>query len=305
MTYRKIFDETIGADSYQRIDSNSIIKWYLGKDNRLRYSLFGIVSTEPKNFMPTQVIDVYVGLRKDGRYGITFSLTDESALDLFVHFCEDMVYGSEKVRNEEKATGYILGRFLLWQKIFSRKNGGFLSFEEIKGLIGEIVFLKDYLLPQYDESLALGSWSGTEMTDQDFSINDTWYEVKTTVSGSSSVKISSVEQLDCNNIGHLAVVTLDKTSESDSARITLNSAYTLLCESLELEENVEKFKYRMLTYGYVFDKYYDKYGFRLKVIDLYKVDENFPCIRAKNIPSSASNVKYELNLSSIQTYKEV
>ena len=302
--YRKIFEETSGADNYQRVESDSLIDWYLGKDNRTKYSLFCIVNTEPKDVMPTQLIDAFVGVRKDGRYGITFSLVDDSLIDLFAHFCEDMVTTSLAVNDLSRAADYVSGRYHVWQRFFSKTKNGFLSFEEIKGLIGEIIILKDCMIEKYGEDKALQSWSGTEMTDQDFSVDSTWYEVKTTVSGSGTVKISSVEQLDSDQDGHLAVVTLDKTSESDSTRITLNSAYMTMCNAFTSDENREQFKNRVLAYGYLFDKYYDKYGFKYKGYTLYKVNKQFPCIRKENLPTAATSVKYDLNLPVIESFKE-
>ena len=304
MNYKSIFEETKAADSFQKIINQGIIDWYIGKDNRSRFALFGIVKNEPRDLSSTLVIDVFVGIRKDGRYGITYSLMDDSLLDLFIHFVEDMIVGGESIVDENKAAQYVVKRFALWQKVFSKNNGGHLSFEEIKGLIGELIFLKEYMFSKYDETSALGAWSGTEMTDQDFAIGDVWFEVKTTVSGSPTVKISSVEQLDCLNDGYLIVVTLDKTSESDSSRITINSLYKILCDSLKIEDNTEKFKNRMLAYGYVFEKYYDKIGFKYKGYDMYRVGSTFPCIRSNHIPAAASKVKYELSLSSIQEFKE-
>ncbi len=304
MDYKSIFEETKAADTFQKIINQGIIDWYIGKDNRSRYALFGIVKNEPRDLSSTLVIDVFVGIRKDGRYGITYSLMDDSLLDLFIHFVEDMIAGAESIVDDSKAAQYVVKRFMLWQKVFSKNNGGHLSFEDIKGLIGELIFLKEYMFSKYDETSALGAWSGTEMTDQDFAIGDVWYEVKTTVSGSPTVKISSVEQLDCLNDGYLIVVTLDKTSESDSSRITINSLYKILCDSFRIKDNTEKFKNRMLAYGYVFEKYYDKIGFKYKGYDMYRVGTTFPCIRSSHIPAAASKVKYELSLSSIQEYKE-
>jgi DNA mismatch endonuclease (patch repair protein) len=88
------------------------------------------------------------------------------------------------------------------------------------------------MIQKYGVDVALKSWSGTEHTDQDFSCDDTWYEIKSTVSGSASVKISSVEQLDTNQTGHLVIVTLDKTSEADASRLTLNSMYEMVLSSI-------------------------------------------------------------------------
>ena len=80
------------------------------------------------------------------------------------------------------------------------------------GLIGELLFLRDYMIPTYGEDNALLSWSGSELTHKDFSLKDCWYEVKAISTGKGSVRISSLEQLQSSIEGELAVFQLEKMS---------------------------------------------------------------------------------------------
>lgn len=89
------------------------------------------------------------------------------------------------------------------------------------GLIGELLFLKDQLSKSIGFSEALKSWSGQELTHKDFSYGDTWTEVKTIRRSSQSVRISSLEQLDSEYDGELAVYALEKMSPEYKG-ITLN-----------------------------------------------------------------------------------
>ena len=125
-----------------------------------------------------------------------------------------------------------------------------------------------------------------------------------TVSGSSAVKISSVEQLDVSTDGHLIVVKLDKTSEADTSKITLNSMVELVTESISSKICQDNLRNRLLAYGYYFDRAYDKFGFKFNGMAAYKVDSEFPCLRKKNMPASVQNAKYELSLAAIDTFKE-
>ena len=301
---KQILLSITGIDKYQRVGLPHPLAWYIGRDSCARYSLFCITETEPKTVSSSRMISVYVGHRKAGNYGITFSLQDNNYLDLFLHFCDDMIDFTKRVGALDAAADRICGRFIQWQKAFKKNNGELLSFEEVKGLLGELCFLKMKMIPKYGVDVALKSWSGTEHTDQDFSCDDTWYEVKSTVSGSSSVKISSVEQLDTNQTGHLVIVTLDKTSEADASRLTLNSMYEMVLSSIPTLVLQESFKNRMLAYGYYINKAYDRLGFRYNGMSMYRVDSRFPCLRKAEIPLSVQNAKYELSLPAIDEFKE-
>ena len=301
---KDIFRELRENDKYQRIDIGNPVAWYAGLDSNSRYSLFAITKTQPKYMSSTKVMDVFVGSRKDGNYGITFSLLEKKNLDLFAHFCEDIVTYTQNLKDENKDADYVLSRYLLWQKAFIKTAGKILSYEEIKGLIGELYFLKMRMMIQYGTDKALESWTGIEATDQDFLCDDTWYEVKSTVSGSSTVKISSVEQLDVSTEGHLVVVTLDKTSEADSSRITLNNIVELVVESIPEKVLQDRLMSRLLEYGYFYDKAYDGIGFKYNGMDQYVVNDKFPCLRKTQIPVSVQNAKYELSLPAIALFKE-
>lgn len=298
------FIELKDTDKYQRVASSHPIAWYVGLNGRNRYSLFAITKTQPKNISETKLMSVFVGERRDGNYGITFSLLEKRNLDLFAHFCEDMITYTKHITKAEVAADGICDRYIQWQKAFIKTEGKLLSYEQIKGLIGELCFLKMKMMPVYGPEKAVESWSGIEATDQDFACDGTWYEVKSTVSGSSAVKISSVEQLDVSTDGHLIVVKLDKTSEADTSKITLNSMVELVTESISSKICQDNLRNRLLAYGYYFDRAYDKFGFKFNGMAAYKVDSEFPCLRKKNMPASVQNAKYELSLAAIDTFKE-
>ena len=298
------FLELKEVERFQRVDPSHPIAWYIGMDSSNRYSLFAITDSQPKAISSTKMMSVYLGNRKDGKYGITFSLIEKRNLDLFVHFCDDMISYSRNILRPEHAADFICSRYLLWQKAFTRTNGKLLSFEQIKGLIGELCFLKMWMLPKYGPDKAIESWSGIEATDQDFTCDDTWFEVKSTVSGSPTVKISSVEQLDVSRDGHLVVVILDKTSDADTSKITLNSMVDVVIESIPSKVLQDNLKNRLLAYGYFYDKEYEKYGFKYNGMTLYSVNSEFPCLRKSSIPVAVQNAKYELSLAAIDVFKE-
>ena len=301
---RSIIYNVKSPDSYQRVDASNIVAWYVGIDGKSRPSLFCITHEKPCHLSPSRLIDVFVGQRKDSKYGITFSLIGEQSKDIFLHFCYDMIEHSRFVTSPERDANIICARYIQWQKALIKNNCNILTFEEIKGLIGELIVLKNYMIPKYGEEVALKGWMGIEQTDQDFTYDDFWFESKTCVSGSASVKISSIEQLDTDRLGYLAVSVLDKTSEADADRLTLNSIVDTVKELLKSKVLKEQFVDRLMDFGYIKDDRYDGICFRHEGTSLYRVDSTFPCIRDSHVPDATINVKYELLLASIESYKE-
>lgn len=293
-----------GLDSFQRIGADHPLPIYVGMDSSAQYSLFCVTPTAPRVIQSSAIISVFIGTRRDGSTGITFSLTDKVFLDLFVHFCDDIIESSRAIKDLSKAAEFLANRYVQWQRAFAKNNNGFLSFQEVKGLVGELCFLKNYMIPTYGEDKAIDSWIGPDMADQDFVCDDTWFEVKSTVSGSASVSISSVEQLDTDNEGHLVIVRLDKTSTGDSSKITINNLYELVLESLSSAQLKDMLKTTLLRLGYYADKIYDAYCFRYGGMEKYKVDSSFPCARRNNFAPAVQNMKYDLSLAAISQYKE-
>lgn len=306
----EVFQKLSNEESYSRIATIATVAWYLGYDDKRQFSLLAITKATPQVSLTnnlidsTKTIEVHVGLRGDGACAITFSLNDSSKRDIFEHFCNDMVSYSDQVKGAENVADNICARYMKWIDMFSKTGGKGLSYEEIKGLVGELYFLKMKMIPQYGEEKALNSWTGMEGTDQDFTCDNTWYEVKTTVTGAPSVKISSVEQLDVLVEGHLAVVILDKTSDADSSRLTLNGIVDIVCNSFKSRMLQGIFMDRLFSFGYTYDQKYDRYGFKYGGMAIYKVDSQFPCLRKETIPAAAQNVKYELSLAAIDSFKE-
>ena len=97
-----------------------------------------------------------------------------------------------------------------------------MSDTEIVGLLGELLFMDDHMIPQYGVATALASWMGPEKTHKDFSTENMWYEIKTINSGKTTVRISSLEQLDGDIEGQLVVYDLEKMSPSFNSEFSIN-----------------------------------------------------------------------------------
>ena len=303
---KTIFGAIDHLDTYQRVNSTHLLDLYVGIDDTSRWTLLLISECQPLKVASSRMILVRSGRRPDRKWSLSFSLVDESYKDMFVLFCEDIVSSSACIKNKEKATRFVGKRYKEWREMLANARGNILSPSEIKGLLGEMYFLKDFLCAQYGAEKAALSWTGPKHLPQDYIIEDTWFEVKTVSSNRTEVGISSVEQLDCTKPGELVVVRADKTSVTNTDAVNLNTLYKELLSMLPNDDSREQFSTMLLHFGYYPRPEYEdeEYTFEVKSTARYSVSADFPCLRRANLPESVTEAKYSLSLTTIDSFRK-
>ena len=170
------------------------------------------------------------------------------------------------------------------------------------GLIGELLFLRDYMIPTYGEDNALLSWSGSELTHKDFSLKDCWYEVKAISTGKGSVRISSLEQLQSSIEGELAVFQLEKMSPVYDG-VTINKLANGLLNTLSNDFNRDCFLNKLAENNFDFNNEYDEYVYEVIVGERYQVTVSFPKLTANDVSEAICRAQYDILLSEIQGYR--
>lgn len=303
---KTIFSAIDHLDTYQRVSSTHLLDLYVGIDEISRWTLLLISEYQPLQVASSRMILVRSGQRPDKKWTLSFSLVDDNYKDMFVLFCEDIVSSSACIKNKEKATRFVGKRYKEWREMLANARGNLLSAAEIKGLLGEMYFLKDFLCTQYGAEKAALSWTGPKRLPQDYIIEDTWFEVKTVSSSRTEVGISSVEQLDCTKPGELVVVRADKTSVTNTDAVNLNTLYKELLSMLPNDDSREQFSTMLLHLGYFPRPEYEdeEYTFEIKATDRYVVSADFPCLRRANLPESVTEAKYSLALTTIDSFRK-
>lgn len=302
---KTIFGAINHLDTYQRVNSTHLLDLYVGNDDTARWTLLLISEYPPMKVASSRMILVKSGRRSDKKWSLSFSLVDDSYRDMFVLFCEDIIASSACISNKEKATRFVGKRYKEWREMLANAHDSLLSPEEIKGLLGEMYFLKVFLCTRYGAKEAALSWTGPRHLPQDYIIDDTWYEVKTVSSSRAEVTISSIEQLDCVKPGELVVIRADKTSVTNTDAVNLNTLYRELLAMLSDDDAREQFSTMLLHYGYYPRPEYEEeeYTFEIKATTRYAVSTDFPCIRRTNLPESITEAKYSLSLTTIDSYR--
>lgn len=298
----KIFSEDFPSRHFIRIGDNKHISLYLGRDDDARYSFDFRGQFKPSRTPSSDVIDVGQYKNED-IFTLRFSLGNSELLEYFCIFCQDLMESTKAIIDDETAYKTLRARYFSWRQLF-KPDKGKLTETEIIGLIGELLFLQTNLFVKNGIDKALESWTGIEKTHKDFSFDDVWYEVKTINFGKESVRISSLEQLDSDVDGHLAVYTLEKMSPNFNG-IRLNQLVSEIIAQLDTATQKELFMDKLNLYGFDFSPEYDQWVFALRDFSTYNVAVNdFPRIRRGMIPDAVIKVTYELLLNEIHQYKE-
>ena len=303
MQISKKFEQGIEQHTYQRLDCNYKVNLFLGYNEDGKMSMVITESGKVVKTKSSKMIDVQMRKREDGKIALTFDLLDNAYASMFTIFCKDMILVCEKA-GKEMAVSSALVRWKYWLELFGKKKGTLLDKSEIKGLIGELLLIKDRFIPEYGVTDAIASWMGPMLGHKDFEIADTWYEVKAINENAMQVNISSIEQLEADEDGHLVISRLEECSTVNQNAIFLNKLVISIIEKIDDQDALMAFRKKLENVGYYSDPSYDEYAFLHKGIQTYRITEDFPRIRRKDLPLAVGNAKYTILLDGIAMYRE-
>ncbi len=291
-------------DILKKVDSNNKLKIFYGLSNEGKKRLAFLSNKKIDNIESTKMIKVSL-YSDNNMYWLSFDLEDSKFDNIFYTFCSDMVNSLSNMESEDMELSYIKNRFNNWKKMFQNISIKELSEEKEQGIFGELFFMYKYMIPKYGTDNSILSWSGPLKFNKDFSIENDWYEIKTSSVNSASVKITSLSQLQSKNVGYLSVVSVEKMSIEFNGELSSTSELIKMImpqiKSIRIQDN---FLNKLIEYGLGPDNNFGTRKFDAKNIKLYRVDDNFPRLTKDNIKyPEIENVSYVLNLAGIEKYK--
>ena len=194
-------------------------------------------------------------------------------------------------------------RLTAWQRMLSRGIPGGLSPEERAGLYGELLVLRDLMLPSIGSD-AVRAWSGPSGAPQDFTYLSTSVEVKTVSrQASGSCRISNEQQLDTTGLGALYLV--HQVVERLPEGFALGELIDELRGDPLVRADLASFENALLEYGWL-DSYRGQYAqdrYALARRRCYAVRDDFPRLVTAALPLGISGVSYLLDLSACGPYQ--
>ena len=295
-------NEFFGKQKKISIDSSLKVYYGITTENYLRISFMSTI--EPTRIDSTKELRVAQGQESDDVYWTCFDLLNPSGEKVFFAFCNDLVDSITGQYDEKMALLELKNRYHSWKSMF--RNRRKMSSETNQGLIGELYFMKHYMFDKYDINKVVDAWSGPNGLNKDFSIDNEWYEIKTTLSNSQTIRISSISQLSSTTPGNLVVIKVEKMSESfDNGYSNIYDLFKSIMIKIRDNETKEKFIEKLLQYGFDVDENSNTEKYKFVDLSIYNVDDKFPRLLETDIKyQEIGKVTYELILPTLEKFKK-
>lgn len=287
------------------------LKLYWGKDVKGGYLFiiqFSKDATPDKKILPElSGIRIAVAPASDC-CRLVLLLNETPNWELFKALCVDLIHACENTSNHAEAVNIIIRRLLRWHEFLKREKLHLLSPEAIKGLIGELLFLKNILVPQFGWDEAMSFWKGPLGSPQDFAVHDTAVEVKAQ-SGNSKpyIQISSLEQMEAQLPKFYLIVNTLATIEPDhNEAFTLNSLIADIRRELNVTDDMtrELFESLIFQVGYIQLEHYDTPSYRCVASKTFYVIDDFPRLMVGNVPSGITKASYQISIDSCMPFEK-
>lgn len=290
--------------SARRVDAGGRWGFFWALDHEGRRLL--IFQHEPRSFVPTKLpafksFDVLHSNTSEVEAALSFRLLDAQLREPFIRLCIDIMDAANQRNTENEAVAVSVARTWRWHHLL-RGGSGRLGIEQQKGLLAELLTLRDLVSPRIGLLGALQAWVGPIGGVHDFRLPHASIECKA-VRGSSEpfVAISSEHQLDSPASGplYLRIVELQQSEQGTREAITLSSIIAdLIAQSASLGQPLlDLFGARLEAAGIrPEDTYVDDHWSLRSVLTAHVCDQ-FPRIAPRSLPAGISGVRYALAMA--------
>ena len=233
-------------------------------------------------------------------------LNDDYFKDLFDDLILSIYNKIFNISDIEEYSELFIKHFFKWSSFFINKKNDGLTKDDVKGLIGELIYLKNLLI---DTTLnvddVLLSWRGPYDDGHDFVFDFTDFEIKTIEKTKNNVRISSEFQLDSEKGKKIELVVISVEFDIDNG-ISLKSI-TNEIKSLVLDKfgDISIFITALSQKGLIVGdlERYDIYRFTPVLETTYdSSNDTFPKLIKSQLPEQINKLKYNIRLNLIEEF---
>lgn len=289
---------------YIQVEVKHALEWHVGYKEIDQKTLVIVSDKEPELLPSSKSIVVTKGRRVDGRWALSFALMRIEQDSVFELLCADLITYSQAAENEDAALNLTVKRFKQWNKLLEHQRRSLMDESNRKGLLGELTYLCEVIDGGYPIFAAVQGWVGPDGADQDFVYADGWHEVKSVGVSTSSVKISSLEQLANSDPGELVVVLIDKCAPERSGAVSLGEQVDRTLERVhEDADALSLLESKLIRYGFIDLPDYREQKYVCSGKMRFRVDADFPRLTADNVAPQIIETQYSISLAGIEGWR--
>ncbi len=298
-----------GVISTLRVDASLHQDMFWGIDRRGHRMLVLHSSCPlPSGFRLPELREIMFRVEERGKgIVIALSLVDSEKADLFKVLCDDLIAAIGHLLSDNDAICRLVERSFRWHHLLRSNSRRSLSELEQRGLVAELIVLREVAIPAIGVESAISAWQGPLGAHQDFLIPGFRLEVKSTEPRNPrKFSVSSEHQLDRAGAGgdvvSLAIVEIARGTGGGSGGETL----------VDLVDSVRRiaaaagggaaaeYEQRLMAAGFLDDDVYRVTSWVFRAPLLIDVGIDFPSISATSLPAAVSGVSYDCDLGGIE-----
>jgi hypothetical protein len=282
---------------FRRVDEQHPLELYAGLDGEGNSVLLLVTASEPKDIPTYGTLEITASQRADGNWALVFRVLKADLDANFTALCQDLIDASRDCRIDPAE--FLFRRLARWRRLMELAKDRILPESELRGLLGELLFLKDTALPRFGGAAAVTGWVGPLAAPQDFVIGGMAVEIKVRAPGSHMVRISSLDQLDSKTDPlFLVVLTLSPAPPNVTGAFTPWGLVEALRHDLEPNPATRaEFDLRLKEAGFEEHQEYKVVWYQCTDTRRYAVGEAFPRLMASMLPAGISAAIYDVDLN--------
>lgn len=300
MKQLQVYDYELYENKFKRMKNTDILGVYYGMDSMRRPSVLIKLQKKPIIEDEIKFMDTNIAQRRDGKWALIISLTNQDLFGVFQKFIDDLV---ETISGENvllAAERRLVQRYYEWRILFEQQSQKHLDFTEIQGLFGELFFIKNFLFDKYGVSKTISAWVGPMGADKDFMFHNIWYEVKTKALNKDTIHVNSKTQLTSAEEGCLVIISCEKSSPEPLRSFNLMELYFDIINIIPDDKSKADFQKKLALIDFVPNDFYTGQNFLFHEITYYKVSNSFPSIPINIIDKAITNIEYDLYIPNLK-----
>ena len=296
-----------GSARHMLVDEH-VLHLYYGIDQAGLPIFFAITSLRPQLPPLRGVMISSVRQRGDGQYVATLTLANGEYADTFMRMCMELARRTHSETSEENALAAFITTLKQWQRLLAHHGAQPLSDRQVRGLLGELRFARNYLGARLEPRDIIAAWEGPLGAPQDFRHDSMGlFEVKAIRANTPSVLISSVRQLDPDTSDRFHLVTIEI---ADDSLAIAEAAVSVLDEIDAMREFIggdteamEQFEDRLARLGLdTSEPHYSEGLYTFGKLAVFVVESDFPRLKASNTPLGVEEVTYRVRLDHLGSF---
>lgn len=293
----------------RRVSAGGTWGFFWALDHEGRHLL--MLQHEPASFAPMKLpsfkgFDVLHASTSATEATLSFRLLDDQLREPFIRLCMDIVEAASQRKIEGEALAVAVARTWRWHHLL-RGGSNRLGLDQQKGLLAELLTLRDVIVPRIGVLNSLQAWVGPLGAVHDFRLPHASIECKAVRGiGEPFVAISSEHQLDppANGPLYLRIVELQQCEDSTRGAFTLSGVIDdLISETAALGQPVlDVLTARLEAAGIRPEDSYGDDHWSIGPLLTAHVQGEFPRLVPQLLPPGISGVRYALSIAVARAY---